>query len=67
MGAKYDKDYILKNIHSVIEPVQPPPPDIKLKNINSNMDGKMKDNCYDIISSAFFCNNRLGHFIDINE
>ena len=70
MGAKYDKDYILKNTDCVcvLKVVQQPPPDIKLKNINSNMDGKMKDNCYDIISSAFFCNNRLlGHFIDINE
>ena len=54
MGAKYDKDYILKNTHCALEFVQQPPPDIKLKNINSNMDGKMKDNCYDIISSAFF-------------
>ena len=65
MGAKYDKDYILKNTHCVLKPVQRPPPDIKLKNINSNMDGKMKDNCYDIISSAFFCNNTLlGDFIE---
>ena len=69
MGAKYDKDYILKNTHFVLnfQSLQLPPPDIKLKNINSNMDGKMKDNCYDIISSAFYCNTILGDFIDINE
>lgn len=54
MGAKYDKDYIEKNVHCILQVRQQPPPDIKLKNINSNMDGKMKDNCYDIISSAFF-------------
>jgi hypothetical protein len=43
-----------KNVHCVFQGVHLLPPDIKLKNINSNMDGKMKDNCYDIISSAFF-------------
>jgi hypothetical protein len=43
-----------KNVHYIVQVRQQPPPDIKLKNINSNMDGKMKDNCYDIISSAFF-------------